>query len=88
MLLWKEIRGVLEVEEKREERLRKWIDPKLESLYSINGALSLAALARACTQDESWQGQAWRKSFLTSVLSFNRLLKSENGVGPMFRSRS
>jgi hypothetical protein len=53
MLLWKEIRGVLEVEEKREERLRKWIDPKLESLYSINGALSLAALARACTQDES-----------------------------------
>lgn len=53
VLSWKEIRGILEVEEKREERLKKWMDPNLESLYPINGALSLAALGRACTEDDS-----------------------------------
>ncbi|GKU99111.1 hypothetical protein SLEP1_g12005 [Rubroshorea leprosula] len=41
-MLWKEIREVLEKEEKKEERLRKWIDPNLERLYPIDGALSLA----------------------------------------------
>ena len=29
------------------------MDPNLESLYPIDGALSLAALGRACTQDDS-----------------------------------
>lgn len=53
VLSWKEIRGILEVEEKREERLKKWMDPNLESLYPIDVALSLAALGRACTQDDS-----------------------------------
>lgn len=50
--LWKEIRDVLDDEEKREEKLRNWMDPKLESLYPIEEALSLAVMARACTQDE------------------------------------
>ncbi|KAH7566471.1 hypothetical protein ACOSP7_022977 [Xanthoceras sorbifolium] len=51
--LWKEICEVLEIEEKREERLRNWMDPYLESFYPIDGALSLATLARACTLEKS-----------------------------------
>uniref|UniRef100_A0A2N9IL21 Protein kinase domain-containing protein n=1 Tax=Fagus sylvatica TaxID=28930 RepID=A0A2N9IL21_FAGSY len=53
VMLWKDIRWILEVEENKEERLRKWIDPNLKSLYPIDGVLSLAALARACTLDKS-----------------------------------
>ncbi|KAL0013260.1 hypothetical protein SO802_000329 [Lithocarpus litseifolius] len=52
-MLWKDIRLILEVEENKEERLRKWIDPHLERFYPIEGVLSLAALARACTLDKS-----------------------------------
>lgn len=50
--LCKEIREVLDNEEIREEKLRDWMDPKLQSFYPIEGALSLAVMARACTQDE------------------------------------
>lgn len=53
VIVWKEMRGVLEVEEKREERLAKWMDQNLESFYPIDGALSLAALAAACTSEKS-----------------------------------
>ncbi|KAK9284472.1 hypothetical protein L1049_023645 [Liquidambar formosana] len=53
IMLWKDIRGILEVEEKRKEGLRRWMDPNLESFYPIDGALSLAALARACTLEKS-----------------------------------
>lgn len=53
VMLWKEIKGILEVEEKKEERLRRWIDPHLESYYPMAGALSLASLARACTSEKS-----------------------------------
>ncbi|KAK4840412.1 hypothetical protein QYF36_008256 [Acer negundo] len=53
-MLWKEeICEVLEIEDKREERLRNWMDPNLESFYPIDGALSLATLARACTLENS-----------------------------------
>ena len=52
VLLWKEIRWNLEDEEKREERLRSWMDPKLDSLYPIDGALSVAGLARVCTSEK------------------------------------
>ncbi|KAF2295100.1 hypothetical protein GH714_031497 [Hevea brasiliensis] len=52
-LLWKEMKDVLEVAERRVERLKKWMDPNLESFYPIDGALSLANLARACTLDKS-----------------------------------
>ncbi|KAF9620214.1 hypothetical protein IFM89_010949 [Coptis chinensis] len=53
LMLWKELRVILDVEEKREERLRRWIDPHLENFYPIDGALSLAILAKACTLDKS-----------------------------------
>lgn len=31
---------VLEVDKKNEERLRKWMDPNLESFYPIDSAMS------------------------------------------------
>ncbi|CAK7339500.1 unnamed protein product [Dovyalis caffra] len=53
VLLCKEIEAVLEIEEKREERLRKWMDPYLDRFYLIDSALSLASLARLCTLGKS-----------------------------------
>ncbi|KAL6224689.1 hypothetical protein ACLB2K_003544 [Fragaria x ananassa] len=53
IMLWKDVRGVLEAEEKKQEKLRAWMDPTLESFYPIDGALSLTALASACTQEKS-----------------------------------
>lgn len=50
---WKEIREILEIEEKKEERLRKWMDPRLDNFYPLDGALSLATLASACTSEQS-----------------------------------
>ncbi|KAI3722541.1 hypothetical protein L2E82_33580 [Cichorium intybus] len=50
---WKEIKKILEVEERREENLRLWMDPNLGSFYPIEGALNMAALARACTSEKS-----------------------------------
>lgn len=52
-MLWKEIRMVLEDKNKREERMRKWIDPNLEGIYPMDGAISLAEVARACTAENS-----------------------------------
>ncbi|XP_038883787.1 serine/threonine receptor-like kinase NFP [Benincasa hispida] len=52
VMLCKEMRDVLDKEEGREEKLRDWMDPKLKDCYPIEGALSLAVMARACTQDE------------------------------------
>ncbi|KAM1047969.1 hypothetical protein ACFX2I_027172 [Malus domestica] len=52
IMLWKDVRWVLEAEEEKVERLRKWMDPNLENFYPIDGALSLTALARACTQEK------------------------------------
>lgn len=53
VILWKEAKAVFEGEERREERLREWMDPKLERFYPIDGALSLTTLAWACTQEKS-----------------------------------
>ncbi|KAJ6678540.1 SERINE/THREONINE RECEPTOR-LIKE KINASE NFP [Salix viminalis] len=53
VLLCMEIKDVLEMEEKREERLRKWMDPSLERFYQIDSAMSLATLARLCTLENS-----------------------------------
>ncbi|KAI3747934.1 hypothetical protein L6452_10683 [Arctium lappa] len=50
---WKEIRKIIEFEETREENLRLWMDPNLGSFYPIEGALNMAALARACTSEKS-----------------------------------
>ncbi|WOL03086.1 hypothetical protein Cni_G11806 [Canna indica] len=53
-VLWREIRAVLEVEEKKVERLRRWMDPKMKgNLYPMEGAISLAAMAKACTVEDS-----------------------------------
>ena len=53
VMLWKDIRRMFEPEEGREDWLRRWMDPKLESLYSVDYALSLASLAVNCTADMS-----------------------------------
>lgn len=53
VMLWKEIWKIFDQEENREERLRKWMDPKLENYYPIDYALSLASLAVNCTADKS-----------------------------------
>lgn len=53
VMLWKEIRMVLEDKNKREERMRKWMDPNLEGFYPMDGAISLAEVARACTAESS-----------------------------------
>ncbi|XP_010936172.1 serine/threonine receptor-like kinase NFP [Elaeis guineensis] len=52
-MLWKDIRMVLEDENKRKDRMRKWIDPNLEGFYPMDHAISLAEVARACTAENS-----------------------------------
>lgn len=51
--LWRDMREILEEEDKKQERLRKWMDPTLEDFYPLDGALSLAGLARSCIQEKS-----------------------------------
>ncbi|MCL7041759.1 hypothetical protein MKW94_000199 [Papaver nudicaule] len=46
-------RMILEDEERREERLRRWMDPNLKNSYSIDRAISLATMARVCTWEKS-----------------------------------
>nr|GLL39089.1 serine/threonine receptor-like kinase NFP [Ipomoea trifida] len=53
VMLWREVAAILEDEEKRGERLRRWMDLSMKGFYSIDDALSLAALAKACTSDKS-----------------------------------
>ncbi|XVF61952.1 hypothetical protein PTKIN_Ptkin08bG0176500 [Pterospermum kingtungense] len=73
-MLWKNLREeVMEInEEKKEMRLRKWMDPNLESFYPIDGALSLAALAMACTQENPLA----RPSMAEIVFSLSVLIQS------------
>ncbi|XP_020090327.1 serine/threonine receptor-like kinase NFP [Ananas comosus] len=54
-MLWEEIRTVLEAEEMREHRIKKWMDPSLEGFYPTDGAISIAVLARACAQENYCQ---------------------------------
>ncbi|XP_074377315.1 serine/threonine receptor-like kinase NFP [Apium graveolens] len=49
--VWDKIRGVLEIEEKRAEKLERWMDEKLQGSYPIDTALNLVHLANACTLD-------------------------------------
>lgn len=55
VMLWIEISGILESGDGdgRKERLRRWMDPKLKSRFSIDDALSLATMAKACTSEKS-----------------------------------
>ncbi|KAM0068148.1 putative protein kinase RLK-Pelle-LysM family [Helianthus debilis subsp. tardiflorus] len=52
-MAWKEIRKIIDVEDKREESLRLWMDPNLGGFYAIDAALNMAVLARACTSEKS-----------------------------------
>ncbi|XVF17811.1 hypothetical protein REPUB_Repub10bG0156600 [Reevesia pubescens] len=71
-MLWKNLKEVLEIEEKKEKRLRKWMDPNLESFYPVDGALSLAVLAMACTQENPLV----RPSMVEIVFSLSVLIQS------------
>lgn len=72
VMLWNEARAVLEDEEKRAEKVKEWIDPKLESFYPIDGALSLITLAKACTQEKA----SARPSMAEVVFSLSILTQS------------
>ncbi|PUZ42092.1 hypothetical protein GQ55_9G556700 [Panicum hallii var. hallii] len=52
-MLWREIRAVLEAGDKREAKLMKWMDPALGSEYQVDAALSVAGMARACTEEDA-----------------------------------
>lgn len=51
-IMWKEINEILGMENKREEKFRRWMDPTLR-FYPVDDALNLAALAMACTSEQS-----------------------------------
>ncbi|WJX95338.1 non-specific serine/threonine protein kinase [Trifolium repens] len=51
-MLWKDIKGVFDIEEKREESVRRWIDPKLGSFYNVVEAMSLFSLAMNCIKEQ------------------------------------
>jgi hypothetical protein len=51
-ILLKDIKGVFDIEEKREEKVRKWIDPKLGSFYNVVEAMSLFSLAMNCIKEQ------------------------------------
>ncbi|KAH6791305.1 hypothetical protein C2S51_006311 [Perilla frutescens var. frutescens] len=55
VMLWVEISGILGGGgDERKERLSRWMDPKLKKgCFSIDDALSLAAMAKACTSEKS-----------------------------------
>ncbi|KAJ1419072.1 Tyrosine-protein kinase, active site [Sesbania bispinosa] len=69
VMLWKDVWKIFDIEENREESLRKWMDPKLESFYPIDNALSLASLAVNCTAEKSLS----RPSMAEIVLSLSLL---------------
>ncbi|KAF3631775.1 serine/threonine receptor-like kinase NFP [Capsicum chacoense] len=52
LIMGKEIKEILEAEDNREEKFRGWMDLKL-SFYPVDDALNLAALATACTSEQS-----------------------------------
>ncbi|CAM0872101.1 unnamed protein product [Alopecurus aequalis] len=52
-MLWRDIRAVLEAGDKRDAKLRKWMDPTLGGVYQLYAALSLAGMARACTEEDA-----------------------------------
>ncbi|MQM13774.1 hypothetical protein Taro_046700 [Colocasia esculenta] len=67
---WRDVRAVLEGEEGRGERLRRWMDPNMDGEYPLEGALSLAAMAKACTSERPWERPSMAEvAFGLSVLS-------------------
>lgn len=49
---WKDIREIFDIEEKRDERLRRWIDPLLGRFFNVVEVLSLASIAVNCTKEQ------------------------------------
>ena len=47
------ILGGFFIKKRREERFRRWMDPKLGGFYHADEALSLASLAVNCTAEKS-----------------------------------
>ncbi|XP_061374482.1 serine/threonine receptor-like kinase NFP [Gastrolobium bilobum] len=78
VMLWKDIWKIFDVdlEEDREEGLRRWMDPKLDSFYPIEHALSLASLAVNCTADKSLS----RPTMAEIVLSLSLLTHPSPGT--------
>lgn len=70
-MLWRDIRAVLEAGDKRDARLRKWMDPALGSEFHMDAALSLAGMARACTEEDA----ARRPKMADVVFSLSMLVQ-------------
>ncbi|KAL5059719.1 hypothetical protein RYX36_031323 [Vicia faba] len=68
-MLWKDIKGVFDIEEKREERVRRWMDPKLGRFFNVVEALSLFSLTMNCIKEQS----LLRPTMGEVVLSFSLL---------------
>ncbi|KAJ6797236.1 serine/threonine receptor-like kinase NFP [Iris pallida] len=73
--LFEEIRMVFEVKENTEDRLKMWMDLSLGGIYPIEGALSLATMARACTSETVSE----RPSMTEIVFSLSVLAHSCSG---------
>ncbi|XP_055803026.1 serine/threonine receptor-like kinase NFP [Solanum dulcamara] len=52
LIMCKEINEILEIENNREEKFKRWMDPML-NFYPVDDALNLAALAKVCTSEKS-----------------------------------
>lgn len=70
-MLWRDIRAVLEAGDKRDAKLRKWMDPALGDEYYLDAALSLAGMARACTEEDA----ARRPKMADVVFSLSMLVQ-------------
>ncbi|XP_028760439.1 serine/threonine receptor-like kinase NFP [Neltuma alba] len=79
MMLWKEFMAIFDLEEGREERLRKWMDPELGSFYPIVDALGLASLALACIVGKSMS----RPTMGEIVLSLSLLTQSSSDAAAL-----
>ncbi|KAH9326119.1 hypothetical protein KI387_006297, partial [Taxus chinensis] len=50
-ILWAQIKPLIEGED-REEKLKKWTDPNLKGVYPNDSVLCLAAIAKACVEED------------------------------------
>uniref|UniRef100_A0A8R7UBC6 Protein kinase domain-containing protein n=2 Tax=Triticum urartu TaxID=4572 RepID=A0A8R7UBC6_TRIUA len=78
-MLWRDIRAVLEAGDKRDAKLRKWMDPALGDEYYLDAALSLAGMARACTEED-----AARRPKMADVVFSLSMLVQPSPVGDAF----
>ncbi|KAK1269778.1 Protein LYK5 [Acorus gramineus] len=76
-MAWEEIQGILEDGEEREERLKGWMDQNLKGFYPMEGAMSLACMARACT----WERSSERPSIGEVVFGLSVLAQQTCSVG-------